>query len=85
MGDDIGWAIGAYNQGIMSMRTPNLDRRAAEGMRFTDDQQTGDRFVRDHHRRCARAMEQRSGLFAHPAIRSISRSWLLEPRIGERS
>ena len=37
MGDDIGWAnIGAYNQGIMAMRTPNLDRLAAEGMRFTD-------------------------------------------------
>jgi len=37
MGDDIGWAnIGAYNQGVMSMRTPNLDRLAAEGMRFTD-------------------------------------------------
>jgi arylsulfatase A-like enzyme len=37
MGDDIGWAnIGAYNQGIMSGRTPNLDRLAAEGMRFTD-------------------------------------------------
>src|SRR5215831_1339515 len=37
MGDDIGWAnIGAYNQGVMAMRTPNLDRLAAEGMRFTD-------------------------------------------------
>src|SRR5512147_1551763 len=37
MGDDIGWAnIGAYNQGVMSSRTPNLDRLAAEGMRFTD-------------------------------------------------
>ena len=37
MGDDIGWSnIGAYNQGIMAMRTPNLDRLAAEGMRFTD-------------------------------------------------
>jgi arylsulfatase A-like enzyme len=37
MGDDIGWAnIGAYNQGIMAGRTPNLDRMAAEGMRFTD-------------------------------------------------
>jgi hypothetical protein len=36
MGDDIGWAnIGAYNQGVMSMRTPNLDRLAAEGMMFT--------------------------------------------------
>jgi arylsulfatase len=37
MGDDIGWAnIGVYNQGIMSGRTPNLDRLAHEGMRFTD-------------------------------------------------
>ncbi len=37
MGDDIGWSnIGAYNQGIMAGRTPNLDRLAAEGMRFTD-------------------------------------------------
>ena len=37
MGDDIGWSnIGAYNQGIMSGRTPNLDRLAAGGMRFTD-------------------------------------------------
>jgi arylsulfatase A-like enzyme len=37
MGDDIGWLnIGAYNQGLMSGKTPNLDRMAAEGMRFTD-------------------------------------------------
>src|SRR5262245_19315616 len=37
MGDDIGWAnVGVYNQGIMAGRTPNLDRLAAEGMRFTD-------------------------------------------------
>jgi arylsulfatase len=37
MGDDIGWSnIGAYNQGIMSGRTPNLDLLAGEGMRFTD-------------------------------------------------
>ena len=37
MGDDIGWSnIGAYNQGIMAGRTPNLDKLAAEGMRFTD-------------------------------------------------
>ncbi len=37
MGDDIGWSnIGAYNQGIMAGRTPNLDRLADEGMRFTD-------------------------------------------------
>ena len=37
MGDDIGWFnIGAYHQGMMSGRTPHLDRLAAEGMRFTD-------------------------------------------------
>ena len=37
MGDDIGWFnIGAYHQGIMAGRTPNLDRLATEGMRFTD-------------------------------------------------
>jgi arylsulfatase A-like enzyme len=37
MGDDIGWFnIGAYHQGIMASRTPNLDKLAAEGMRFTD-------------------------------------------------
>src|SRR5215471_8404605 len=37
MGDDIGWSnIGVYNQGIMAGRTPNLDRLASEGMRFTD-------------------------------------------------
>src|SRR5881397_3329162 len=37
MGDDIGWFnISAYHHGIMSGRTPNLDRLAAEGMRFTD-------------------------------------------------
>jgi len=37
MGDDVGWFnIGAYHQGIMAGRTPNLDKLAAEGMRFTD-------------------------------------------------
>jgi arylsulfatase len=37
MGDDVGWFnIGAYHQGIMSGKTPNLDRLASEGMRFTD-------------------------------------------------
>ena len=37
MGDDIGWFnIGVYNQGMMAGRTPNLDKLAAEGMRFTD-------------------------------------------------
>ncbi len=37
MGDDIGiWNIGAYHQGMMAGRTPNIDKLAAEGMRFTD-------------------------------------------------
>jgi arylsulfatase len=37
MGDDIGWFnIGASHQGLMAGKTPNIDRMAAEGMRFTD-------------------------------------------------
>jgi arylsulfatase len=37
MGDDVGWFnIGAYHQGVMSGRTPSIDRLAREGMRFTD-------------------------------------------------
>ena len=37
MADDIGWFnIGAYNRGIMTGSTPNLDKMAAEGMLFTD-------------------------------------------------
>ncbi|MGB5522933.1 MAG: sulfatase-like hydrolase/transferase, partial [Polyangiales bacterium] len=37
MGDDIGWFnIGAYHRGIMSGKTPNIDRLAREGMMFTD-------------------------------------------------
>lgn len=37
MGDDVGWFnISAYHQGIMSSKTPNLDKLAQEGMRFTD-------------------------------------------------
>jgi arylsulfatase A-like enzyme len=37
MGDDVGWFnVGCYNQGIMSGKTPNLDKLASEGMRFTD-------------------------------------------------
>ena len=37
MGDDVGWFnIGAYNRGIMSGKTPNLDKLAADGMMFTD-------------------------------------------------
>jgi arylsulfatase len=37
MGDDVGWFnIGAYHHGVMAGRTPNLDRLAADGMRFTD-------------------------------------------------
>lgn len=37
MADDVGWFnIGAYHQGMMASRTPNIDSLAAEGMRFTD-------------------------------------------------
>ena len=37
MGDDVGWFnIGAYHRGIMSGKTPNLDKLAYEGMMFTD-------------------------------------------------
>src|SRR5436190_17392204 len=37
MGDDIGWFnLSCYHQGVMASRTPNLDRLAAQGMRFTD-------------------------------------------------
>ena len=36
-GDDVGyWNIGAYNQGMMGYRTPNIDRIAKEGAIFTD-------------------------------------------------
>jgi arylsulfatase A-like enzyme len=37
MGDDIGWFnVGAYHRGMMSGKTPNLDRLAAQGMMSTD-------------------------------------------------
>jgi arylsulfatase A-like enzyme len=37
MGDDIGmWNIGAYHRGMMTGKTPNLDKMAKEGMIFTD-------------------------------------------------
>jgi arylsulfatase len=37
MGDDIGWfQIGAYHRGMMSGKTPNLDKLAREGVLFTD-------------------------------------------------
>jgi arylsulfatase A-like enzyme len=37
MGDDVGWFnIGAYHRGIMSGKTPNLDKLASQGMLFTD-------------------------------------------------
>src|SRR5262249_33545259 len=37
MGDDVGWFnIGAYHRGMMSGKTPSLDRLATEGMMFTD-------------------------------------------------
>jgi len=37
MPDDVGWYnIGAYHDGIMAGLTPNIDKIAEEGMRFTD-------------------------------------------------
>lgn len=37
MADDIGyWNISTYNQGMMGYQTPNIDRIANEGMKFTD-------------------------------------------------
>jgi arylsulfatase len=37
MGDDVGWFnVGAYHRGVMSGKTPNLDKLASEGMMFTD-------------------------------------------------
>src|SRR5262249_29596677 len=37
MGDDVGvWNIGAYHRGMMSGKTPNLDKLASQGMIFTD-------------------------------------------------
>jgi len=36
MGDDVGWFnIGAYHRGMMSGKTPHLDKLAAQGMIFT--------------------------------------------------
>ena len=36
-GDDVGWSnFSCYHQGLMGGRTPNIDRVAAEGARFTD-------------------------------------------------
>ena len=37
MGDDVGmWNISAYHQGMLGYRTPNIDRIAQGGLRFTD-------------------------------------------------
>lgn len=36
-GDDIGyWNLSTYNQGMMGYKTPNIDRIASEGAKFTD-------------------------------------------------
>jgi len=36
-GDDIGISnLSCYSSGLMGYQTPNIDRLAAEGMRFTD-------------------------------------------------
>ncbi len=36
-GDDVGfWNVSTYNQGMMGYKTPNIDRIASEGVKFTD-------------------------------------------------
>jgi arylsulfatase len=36
MGDDVGWFnVGAYHRGMMSGKTPHLDKLAAQGMMLT--------------------------------------------------
>ncbi len=36
-GDDVGWQnVSAYGMGTMGYTTPNIDRLANEGLRFTD-------------------------------------------------
>ena len=36
-GDDIGiWNLSCYHRGLLGVRTPNIDRIAAEGALFTD-------------------------------------------------
>ncbi len=53
-GDDIGITnLSAYSDGLMGYRTPNIDRVADEGMRFTDCLRRAElhrRPVRVHHR-----------------------------------
>jgi Sulfatase len=69
MGDDIGWSnIGVYNQGIMAGRTPNLDRLAAEGMRFTDYEGGHALLDRPAAGRVRRRLRTR-----HPAVRRLCR------------
>lgn len=37
MADDVGWSNpSCYHNGLMSSRTPNIDKIAKEGMRLTD-------------------------------------------------
>ena len=59
MGDDVGWFnIGAYHRGIMSGKTPNLDKLAAEGMLLHRLLRRGELHGRPrqlHHRRDCRS------------------------------
>jgi arylsulfatase A-like enzyme len=37
LADDLGWSdLSCYHQGLMGSRTPNIDRIASAGARFTD-------------------------------------------------
>ena len=53
-GDDIGMTnLSCYSDGLMGYRTPNIDRIAQEGMRFTDS--TPSRAARPDDRRSSPA------------------------------
>ncbi len=49
-GDDIGISnLSCYSDGLMGYRTPNIDRIAYEGMRFTDSYGSRAAPPADHH------------------------------------
>ena len=96
MGDDIGWSnIGVYNQGIMSGRTPNLDRLATEGMRFTDYYAeasctagranfiTGELPIRTGLTTVGQAGAPSECLMRNRTIATVLKSWAMPPAIRQ--
>jgi sulfatase-like protein len=82
-GDDIGMTnLSCYSSGLMGYRTPNIDRLANEGMRFTDsygEQELHRRPLLVHHRAerlSHRSLEsRRPGLPDRQASRTSTRCW----------